>query len=86
MNSKAIHIDHNSNAQHCAEMTTGPLSVITPIGKKVASFFVRSELARAQGEYHRKQQRLSVHRSRQDILGSLPVEDKLRLGMYRWMN
>jgi hypothetical protein len=52
----------------------------------VSAFFVRSELAQAQAEYQVKQQRQSTHRNPQNMVNCLPLEEKLRLGMYHWMD
>ena len=85
MNTKSIHIDHSTHANY-ADLTTQPVSIITALCNKVSALFVRSELAKAQAEYQIKQQRQSTHRNPQNMVNSLPVEGKLRLGMYRWMD
>jgi hypothetical protein len=81
MNTKSIHIAHSTHANY-ADLTTQPVSIIAALCNKVSAFFVRSELAKAQAEYQVKQQRQSTHRNPQNMVNSLPLEEKLRLGMY----
>jgi hypothetical protein len=85
MNTKSIYIDHSTHANY-ADLTTQPVSIIAALCNKVSAFFVRSELAKAQAEYQVKQQRQSTHRHPQNMVNSLPVEEKLRLGMYHLMD
>ena len=85
MTSKTIRIDHGTHT-NCADLTDQPISFITTIYRKVSSLFARSELAKAQAGYRVKQQRQTTHRHPQDIVSSLAVEDKLRFGMYRWID
>ena len=85
MNTKSIHIDHSTHANY-ADLTTQPASIIAALCNKVPALFVRSGLAKAQAIYQGKQQRRSTHRNPQNMVNGLPVEEKLRLGMYHWMN
>ena len=85
MTSKTIQIDHGTQAKY-AELTVQPASFITAVYRKVSALFVRSELEKAQAGYRTKQQRQTSHRNSQDMINSLAVEDKLRLGMYRWID
>jgi hypothetical protein len=85
MTSKTIRIDHVTQA-NCADLTVQPVSAITALYRKISTLFVRSELAKAQAGYRTKQQRQTTHRIPQDMINSLAVEDKLRLGMYRWID
>jgi hypothetical protein len=85
MNTKSIHIDHSTHANY-ADLATQPVSIIAALYNKVSAFFVRSELEKAQAAYQVKQQRRSTHHNPQTIINSLPIEEKLRLGMYPWMD
>ena len=85
MTSKTIHIDHDTQTNY-ADLTVQPVSVITALYRKVSALFVRSELAKAQAGCRIKQQRQTTHRNPQDMINSLAVEDKLRLGLYRWID
>jgi len=85
MNTKSIHIDHSTHANY-ADLTSQPASIIAALCNKVSAFFVRSELAKARANYQIKQQRRSTHRNPQNMVNSLPLEEKLRLGMYHWMD
>lgn len=83
MNTESIHIDHGTHANH-ADLTTKSVSLVSTLCKKVSTLFIRSELQKAQAGYRQKQQRQSS--IQQDIVSSMPVETKLGLGMYRWMD
>jgi hypothetical protein len=85
MNTKSIHIDHSTHANY-ADLATQPVSIIAALCNRISTFFVRSELEKAQAAYQVKQQRRSTHRNPQNMIDSLPVEEKLRLGMYHWMD
>ena len=82
MNTKSIHSIH----ANYADLTVQPVSAITALYRKVSALFVRSELAKAQAGYRTKQQRQTTHRNPQNMVNSLPIEEKLRLGMYRWID
>jgi SUMO ligase MMS21 Smc5/6 complex component len=88
MNTESIHIEsiqieQGTHSNH-ADLTTNPVSFISTLCEKVSTFFIRSELQKAQAGYQQKQQRQSSNQ--QDILGSMPLETKLGNGMYRWMD
>ena len=85
MTSKTIRIDHGNQA-NCVDLTVQPVSFISALYRRISALFVRSELAKAQAGYRTKQQRQTTHRMPQDMINSLAVEDKLRLGMYRWID
>jgi hypothetical protein len=59
---------------------------LTAIVKKAAALFARSEIKQSQAWYRMKRERAVQHELHQDIVGTLPVEEKLRLGMYRFMD
>jgi hypothetical protein len=83
MNTESINIDHGTHSSH-AGLATQPVSFITAICKKVTALFIRSELEKAQAGYRQQQRRQSANH--QDIVSSMPLETKLSLGMYRWMD
>ena len=83
MNTKNIHIDHCTHSND-ADLTTKPVSFITTLCKKAPALFICSELEKAQAVYRRKQLRESS--IQQDIVSSMPLETKLGLGMYRWID
>ena len=83
MNTKNIHIDHGTHSNH-ADLATKAVSFIATLCKKVSALFIRSELEKAQAGYRRKQQRESA--IQQDIVSSMPLNTKLGLGMYRWID
>jgi len=85
MNTESIHINHGTESNH-TDLTVQPVSAITALYRKVSALFVRSELAKAQAGYRVKHQRQTTHRNPQDMVNSLAVEDKLRLGLYRWID
>ena len=85
MNSKAIHIEQYANTD-IDQLVSRPASVITAICEKVSGFLVRSEQHRAQAEYRAKQQRQARIEAHQDAFLGLSLEEKLRHGMYRWMD
>ena len=82
MNTESINIDHGTHSSHSG-LATQPVSFITAICKKVTVLFIRSELEKAQAGYRQQQRESANH---QDIVGSMPLETKLSLGMYRWMD
>ena len=56
----------------------------TAISKKIEGLLNRSQAEAAQAWFKVKRQRQA--QSHQDIVNSLPLEEKLRLGMYRYMD
>ena len=83
MNTKSIHIEHGTHSNH-ADRTTKAVSFIATLCKKASALFIRSELEKAQAGYRQKQQRESS--TQQDIVSSMPLNTKLGLGMYRWID
>jgi hypothetical protein len=79
MNYDSTHIDHNESTG----TTVPPVSVIADIVTKLRSWLQRSDLQKAQAHYRCKQQR-QAHQP--GVLENLPLRDKLRLGMHRWMD
>ncbi len=79
MNSKSMHIDHSTDPGG----TESSASIFAILANLVNARFGRSGLEKAQDYYRCKQQR---QQPRHDILDSLPLEAKLRLGMHRWID
>ena len=65
---------------------TQPVSMLSKFASKISSYIFRSELERSQAKYRAKQQHNDRKQVQRDIVNTLPIEDKLRLGMYRWMD
>lgn len=82
MNSKSMHIDYSTNPG-TIDAATHSTSIIAILANLINARFGRSELEKAQANYRCKQQR---QQHQPDILGSLPIEEKLRLGMHRWID
>ena len=85
MNSKSIRIEHNSQADF-VEITSALVSTLSAICKKLAGLLIRTELEKAQESYRAKQQHQMRQQITQDALQGLSIEEKMRHGMYRFMN
>ena len=64
---------------------TTQTSFFTTLIRKVTDALTRSEIERAQASYRKKRVCETQSELYQDIVGTLPVEEKLGLGMYRFM-
>ncbi|MCP4472077.1 MAG: hypothetical protein GY815_15610 [Gammaproteobacteria bacterium] len=85
MNSNNLHA--NDIAQDkISSIASQQVSFIGSVLKKVHAFFNRSELQKAQAKYAQKRQRQQSVAYQRDIVNSLPVEDKLSMGMYCLMD
>ena len=82
MSSKSIHINDNLNTHFTAEGLQ-PASVFARVYQGLRGLVVRSELEKARAAYRTRQQRQAP---RHQLLDDLPIEDKMRNGMYRWMD
>ncbi len=82
MNSKTLHYS-NQNIDVPALPQQG---MLTGIAAKITALFVRSGIEQAQDYYRVKRERRATAPSHRDIVESLPIEDKLGLGMYRFMD
>ncbi len=63
-----------------------PISISGNIIGKILSLFARSELEKSQAQYRAKQLYTDRMQVQQDIVNTFPLENKLRLGMYHWMD
>jgi len=82
MNSKSIQIDQNIHSNFDAT-TLQSASIIHKFCKALSGLLFRSELGKAQARYQAKQQRQDLQH---DSFNDFSMEDKLRHGMYRWMD
>jgi hypothetical protein len=62
------------------------VSFLTTIIRQASSFINRSEIEKSQARYKMKRQQRAQAQLHQDIVNTLSVEEKLRLGMYHFMN
>ena len=84
MNSKSLQNNDIENSR-LEQLTTALTSFITGTISKVFDSLTRSEIERAQASYRMKRKH-ETQAELQDIVHSLPVEEKLRLGMYHFMD
>lgn len=83
MNSNSLQISDISTSSLDSAATT-PISFIASAISKISSYLVRSEAEKAQASYRMKRETQSAAHT--DMVRGLPVEEKLRLGMYRFMD
>jgi hypothetical protein len=83
MNSKSLQYSNIANPK-LEKIAATQTSFITAVIEKLASFLTRSEIDKAQARYKAKLNAQAG--SQQDMVRGLPVEEKLRLGMYRFMD
>jgi hypothetical protein len=84
MNSKSLQYNNIANSR-LEKLATAQTSFITRIIRKVFDFFTRSKIEQAQASYQMKRKHETQADLHQDIVGTLPIEEKLRLGMYHFM-
>ena len=83
MNSKSLQYSNIANSK-LENLATTQTSFIIGVIAKISSFLTRSEIEKLQARYRAKHDALTE--SHQDVVRGLPVEEKLRLGMYRFMD
>ena len=83
MNSKSLQNNDIVNSR-LEKLATTQTSFITGIIRKVFDSLTRSEIEKAQASYKVKRKH-ETQAELQDIVRSLPIEEKLRLGMYHFM-
>ncbi len=83
MNSKSLQYSSIANPK-LEKLTATQTSFINGVIEKVSTFLTRSEIVKAQARYKAKLD--TQVGSKQDMVRGLPVEEKLRLGMYRFMD
>jgi hypothetical protein len=84
MNSKSLQYNNIANSK-LEKLATAQTSFITGIIRKVFDSLTRSEIEKAQASYKMKRKHETQAELHQDIVGTLPIEEKLRLGMYHFM-
>ena len=84
MNSKSLPYTDIANSK-LEKLATEQTSLFTAIIRKVSAFLTRSEIEQAQASYKMKRKHEAQAELHQDIVGKLPAEEKLRLGMYHFM-
>ncbi len=83
MNSNSLQYSNITNPQQ-AELRSKQTSLLSGLIEKISNLLTRSEMDKARARYRAK---IDVRNSsQQDVLRDLPVEHKLRLGMYRFMD
>jgi hypothetical protein len=85
MNSNSLQHSNAGNTK-LETFVSQQVSFLTTIIRKAFSFFIRSEIEKSQARYKMKRQQQARAQLHQDIVNTLPVEEKLRLGMYHFMN
>jgi hypothetical protein len=85
MNSNSLQHSNAGNTK-LETFVSQQVSFLTTIIRKASSFFIRSEIEKSQARYKMKRQQQARAQLHQDIVNTLPVEEKLRLGMYHFMN
>ena len=83
MNSKSLQYSNIADSK-LEKLAATQTSFVTGVIAKISSFLTRSEIEKLQARYRAKQNALAE--SHQDVVRGLPVEEKLRLGMYRFMD
>ena len=83
MNSKTLQINDIANTQ-LDRLASAPKSLVSIAINKISGYFVRSEAEKARARYRAKHAVESSNSS--DIVRDLPVGEKLRLGMYHFMD
>ena len=81
MNSKSLQYANGVNSKF-EKFTTAQTSFVTALIRKVSAALTRSEIERAQASYKIKRDHQTQSELYQDIVSTLPVEEKLGLGMY----
>ena len=85
MNSKSLQYSNPLNS--AIEITVQrKKDLFGAIVRMVPAWSARSELKKAQAHYRIKRERMARIESQQDIVNSLSVEEKHRLGMYRFLD
>jgi hypothetical protein len=84
MNSKSLQYNNIANSK-LEKLATAQTSLITGAIRKLFDFLTRSEIEQAQASYKMKRKHETQAELHQDIVGTLPIEEKLRLGMYHFM-
>ena len=85
MNSKDLQYGIAGNSK-LETFISQQVSLLTTIISKASSFMIRFEIEKSQARYKIKRQLRAQAQLQQDIVSTLPLETKLGLGMYRFMD
>lgn len=85
MNSNTLQYNSTVNLDLDDSVNPQP-SFISKFIAKLTHFVNRSEIERIQAKQNMMQKQAAQAEFNQDINSTLPLEEKLRLGMYRFMN
>lgn len=85
MNTKSIRIEHD-NQPDLEQLASGSVSIIATIRKQLSALLFRSELQKAQAGYRLKQQRQQRNQAATNSFTGLSIDEKLRHGLYRYMD
>ena len=85
MNFENIRIEQDNQVDF-EQVASQSVSIITAIRKQLSTFLFRSELQEAQASYRMKQQRQQREGGLHNALPGLSLEEKLRHGLYRYMD
>ncbi len=84
MHSKSLQYANIASSKF-EKLATAQTAFVAAIIRKVSDALSRSEIERAQASYKMKRTCETRAELNRDIVGTLPVEEKLRLGMYHVM-
>ncbi|UCH41349.1 MAG: hypothetical protein JSU67_06680 [Gammaproteobacteria bacterium] len=85
MNSKSLQYSETENS--AIEIPALPRKhTFTALARTVIGWFSRSELEQARARFQIKRERAAQSGRKQDIVNSLSIEEKHRLGMYQLMD
>ena len=85
MNSKSLQY-HTVEISNFETVISRQVAKVSTLLKKVRGFIVRSRIEQAQANYQMKRKLQEQQKNYQDTLKGLPLEEKLRLGMYQFMD
>lgn len=85
MNSKSL--QYNETANSAFEIPDLPRNhTFATLASKITGWFTRGELEKARARYQARRERAAQVESRQDIVNSLPLDEKQQLGLYQLMD
>lgn len=84
MNSNSLQFSNTENSK-LETLTSQQVSLFVAAIKKVSGIFIRSDLEVSQARYKMKHEHAAKAEPHQNIVSTLPIEEKLKLGMYHFM-
>lgn len=86
MNSKSLQYN-TAEISNFETVIFRQISNVSTMFKKVRGFIVRFRIKQAQADYYQMKRKLEAQKqNHQGTLKGLPLEEKLRLGMYHFMD